>query len=372
MLCPTSPPSASDRPVLRGSASAAAAAAAATDVGVRSSTARRPGSVTSERGDDPRMGDRRTHARILRPIAEIVMACRRAISIDVAEPCRRPPRLRVDGAAGRREGMSMARDDERLERSPGGRHRRRPARRPRDRRRDAPDAGLGVHLRGLADELLVNDFPGATISRAEREMLATAVSAANDCFYCMDSHGAFATALLESDGATELAARRRRSSSARPTGSTTRCRRSSTSRGPSGATRCELTADRRRRGHAAGATDADVQLAVLIAAAFSMYNRMVDGFRARTPPTPEALSRRAPPRSPSTATARLQARAAAGPGARRPEALTLHRVVGRSPCHQPGRMRLRCRWRRTMRGGTAAQCDARSSVSRLPSLPRDT
>ena len=63
--------------------------------------------------------------------------------------------------------------------------------------------GLGVHLRGLADELLVNDFPGATISRGEREMLATAVSAANDCFYCMDSHGAFATAVMESTGATE-------------------------------------------------------------------------------------------------------------------------------------------------------------------------
>jgi alkylhydroperoxidase family enzyme len=29
---------------------------------------------------------------------------------------------------------------------------------------------------------------------------------------------------------------------------------------------------------AAGATDADVQLAVLIASAFSMYNRLVDGF----------------------------------------------------------------------------------------------
>ena len=54
--------------------------------------------------------------------------------------------------------------------------------------------GLGIHLRGLADELLVNDFPGATIQRYEREMLATAVSAANDCFFCMDSHGAFATA----------------------------------------------------------------------------------------------------------------------------------------------------------------------------------
>ena len=43
--------------------------------------------------------------------------------------------------------------------------------------------GLGVHLRGLADELLVNDFPGTTLARAERELLATAVSAANDCFY---------------------------------------------------------------------------------------------------------------------------------------------------------------------------------------------
>src|SRR5262245_7728795 len=63
--------------------------------------------------------------------------------------------------------------------------------------------GLGLHLRGLADELLVNDFPGTTLVRAEREMLATATSAANDCFYCMDSHGAFATALLEKTGDTE-------------------------------------------------------------------------------------------------------------------------------------------------------------------------
>ena len=62
---------------------------------------------------------------------------------------------------------------------------------------------LGIHLRGLADELLVNDFAGTTLVRAEREMLATATSAANDCFYCMDSHGAFATALLETTGDTE-------------------------------------------------------------------------------------------------------------------------------------------------------------------------
>ncbi len=53
----------------------------------------------------------------------------------------------------------------------------------------------------------------------------------------------------------------------------------------------ELTAADVAAAHAAGATDADVQLAVLIAAAFSMYNRMVEGFRARTPPVRRGLSR---------------------------------------------------------------------------------
>ena len=66
--------------------------------------------------------------------------------------------------------------------------------------------GLGLHLRGLADELLVNDFPGATLRRAQREMIATAVSAGNDCFFCMDSHAAFATALLERDGEAQVTA----------------------------------------------------------------------------------------------------------------------------------------------------------------------
>src|SRR5262245_33542536 len=32
--------------------------------------------------------------------------------------------------------------------------------------------GLGTHLRGLADEVLVKDYPGATLTRYEREFLA--------------------------------------------------------------------------------------------------------------------------------------------------------------------------------------------------------
>jgi len=153
--------------------------------------------------------------------------------------------------------------------------------------------GLGVHLRGLADELLVNDFPGATISRGEREMLATAVSAANDCFYCMDSHGAFATAVLEGSGATDLVPLVEVVKVGSSEGFDARMSALlhislTVRRAPR-----ELTAADVAAAHAAGATDADVQLAVLIAAAFSMYNRMVEGFRAKTPPTAEAYRSRA-------------------------------------------------------------------------------
>ena len=153
--------------------------------------------------------------------------------------------------------------------------------------------GLGAHLRGLADELLVNDFPGATLARAEREMLATAVSAANDCFYCMDSHGAFASALLEGSGASELLPLVDAVKLGSSEGFDRKMRAllhvaRTVRREPR-----DLSVEDVAAAHAAGATDADVQLAVLIAAAFSMYNRIVEGFRARTPPSPDAYRARA-------------------------------------------------------------------------------
>lgn len=153
--------------------------------------------------------------------------------------------------------------------------------------------GLGVHLRGLADELLVHDFPGATISRAEREMLATAVSAANDCFFCMDSHGAFATALLDVTGSTQLTPLIDEIKRGSSEGFDHKMRAllhiaRTVRREPR-----DLTTDDVAAARAAGAADADVQLAVLIAAAFSMYNRMVEGFRAKTAPSAEAYRERA-------------------------------------------------------------------------------
>jgi uncharacterized peroxidase-related enzyme len=152
---------------------------------------------------------------------------------------------------------------------------------------------LGAHLRGLADAVLVHDYPGATIGRAEREMLATAVSASNDCFFCMDSHAEHATAVLERDddaarlpdleglklGASDQLDPKLQAlvHIARTVG-----RRA-----------LDLSTDDVVAANAAGATDADVQLAVLIASAFSMYNRLVDGFRARTPASPDAYKARA-------------------------------------------------------------------------------
>jgi uncharacterized peroxidase-related enzyme len=153
--------------------------------------------------------------------------------------------------------------------------------------------GLGVHLRGLADELLVHDYPGATIDRVDRELIATAVSAANDCFFCMDSHGAHAAAVMQATGrlnampAIEILKDEADDGLDAKLAALVRIARI-VRRAPR-----ELTVEDVEAATAAGASDGDVQLAVLIAAGFSMYNRMVDGFRAGTAPSIEAYAGRA-------------------------------------------------------------------------------
>ena len=147
---------------------------------------------------------------------------------------------------------------------------------------------LGVHMRGLADALLVEDFPGATIGRPEREMIAASVSAANDCFFCMDSHGQFATALLERDGRSDevpaIDLLMVGDTSALDARMQALVRIAQAVRhDPLTLAAADVAAAR-----AVGASDGDVQLAVLIASGFSMYNRMVDGLRAMTPPVVEA------------------------------------------------------------------------------------
>jgi uncharacterized peroxidase-related enzyme len=144
--------------------------------------------------------------------------------------------------------------------------------------------GLGVHLRGLADEVLVNEYPGATISRSDRELLATAVSAGNDCFFCMDSHAAHATALLERTGDDDQVPLIDGIKGGSSDGLNPKMQALLRIARTVGRRPLDLSADDVQSATAAGATDGDIQLAVLIASAFSMYNRLVDGFRAMTPP----------------------------------------------------------------------------------------
>jgi len=127
----------------------------------------------------------------------------------------------------------------------------------------------------------------------EREVLATAVSAANDCFFCMDSHAAHAHALLEQTGETDRAplldaVKVGSSEGFDPKMQALLDISRTVRRDP-----LALTAADVERAGVAGASDGDVQLAVLIASAFSMYNRMVDGLRAKTSPSTEAYEARA-------------------------------------------------------------------------------
>jgi uncharacterized peroxidase-related enzyme len=157
---------------------------------------------------------------------------------------------------------------------------------------------LGLHLRGLADAVLVKDYPGSTLTRAEREMLATALSASNDCFYCMDSHAEHGLAVLTREGLdpaghAEHAAAFAAVKAGATDGFDPKLRALMRIARTVGRRALDLTAGDVAAARDAGATDEDVQLAVLIASAFSMYNRLVDGFRARTPASPEAYRARA-------------------------------------------------------------------------------
>ena len=147
--------------------------------------------------------------------------------------------------------------------------------------------GLAAHLQGLADTLLVNEFPGTSLSRSQRELLATAVSAANDCFFCMDSHGAFARELLHREGSTSADVLVDGLKEGASTGLDPRMTALVRIARIVAKNARELRKEDVDAALSVGANDADIQLAVLIASAFCMYNRMVDGFRASTPPTVE-------------------------------------------------------------------------------------
>lgn len=138
----------------------------------------------------------------------------------------------------------------------------------------------GKHLYDLAQVLLRGPSP---LSPAERELIATHVSARNNCMFCMSSHAAAARELFEEkrevvdcvihSKATPLLSDKMRAllniaGKLQESG--------------------KLVADEdvsEARKH--GADDRDIHDTVLIAATFSMFNRYVDGLASLTPTDPK-------------------------------------------------------------------------------------
>jgi uncharacterized peroxidase-related enzyme len=116
-----------------------------------------------------------------------------------------------------------------------------------------------------------------SLTRGERELIAAYISGLNRCRFCSDSHSAFAAAQLE--GGSELVA------SVHADVETARISRKLRAllrvAGVVVDDPRNVTQDLIDEARAAGAVDTEVHDTVLIAAAFCMYNRYVDGLGTR-------------------------------------------------------------------------------------------
>jgi uncharacterized peroxidase-related enzyme len=131
-------------------------------------------------------------------------------------------------------------------------------------------------MRELAEVLL----RGAnTLTSAEREMIATLVSARNDCHFCQASHRAAAAHHL--GGNYEVVDAVKRDFDSAPVSPKLKALMTIAAKVQESGR--NVTASDVERARAAGATDVEIHDAVLIAAAFSMFNRYVDGLGTFTP-----------------------------------------------------------------------------------------
>lgn len=138
----------------------------------------------------------------------------------------------------------------------------------------------------LAERLLRSD---EGLSRAERELIATRVSFLNDCFYCHQSHGAIAACYL--DGNQALVDQVKKDPQHAGVSEKLKALLDIAASVQKGGK--EVTAQQVRHAKALGASDRDIHDTVLIAAAFCMMNRYVDGLAANTPSDPSSYPARA-------------------------------------------------------------------------------
>jgi uncharacterized peroxidase-related enzyme len=121
-----------------------------------------------------------------------------------------------------------------------------------------------------------------TLTPAERELIATRVSAQNGCRYCQTIHGAVAAHHLGGDEALVLAVKHEPDTAA--ISDKLKALLAVAGQVAKGGT--HVTAADVQRARQAGATDLEIHDTVLIAAAFCMFNRYVDGLATWSPDDP--------------------------------------------------------------------------------------
>ena len=136
----------------------------------------------------------------------------------------------------------------------------------------------GQRLADLAQQLLRGESP---LSEGERETIAAFVSSRNDCYFCAHVHTA-ASQLVE--GGRDAVCAVIDDADAAPM--TEKMRALLRIAGKVQRSGKEVTSDDIAQARSAGASDEDIHDAVLVAAAFCMYNRYVDGLATLVPADP--------------------------------------------------------------------------------------
>jgi uncharacterized peroxidase-related enzyme len=137
----------------------------------------------------------------------------------------------------------------------------------------------GQHLYALVQVLLRGESP---LSPAERELIATHVSARNNCQFCRDSHAATARELFgENRGIVDCVI-----SNEPTTAISLKLYALLKIAGKAQVNGKEVSPEDIAQARHNGATDREIHDTVLIAATFSMLNRYVDGLGSLTPTDP--------------------------------------------------------------------------------------
>jgi uncharacterized peroxidase-related enzyme len=122
----------------------------------------------------------------------------------------------------------------------------------------------------------------STLTPGERELIATYVSSRNDCFFCQTSHGAAAAAHMGNDwGLVDQVKRDFHQAEV-----SEKLKALLTIAGKVQQGGKQVTSQDVEQARELGATDLEIHDTVLIAAAFSMYNRYVDGLATWQPEDP--------------------------------------------------------------------------------------